>query len=281
MLDDATARQLAKLFASKYIARPDVYAKQHPGGAWMPVTNPDGSYAKIGMKQLLDHMHGRASYGHYLLNQDNKCKFFAFDIDLEEAKPDKGIYYPLPSVITGNEWSTATFQPGDPRSAWRNPRSLKIVRQFLVHQLLGMANIIADQINSLLEIPVAVSYSGSKGVHVYGFTGLVDAVHAREGALMVIEALRVIEPLRGNNFFKHKDTGDPIGDYPQLSIEIFPKQDTLEHKKLGNLMRLPLGRNFKGDEAFFIDIGNTVRTEFHRRDPVEALTVVDPWQGPR
>lgn len=283
-------RELAKLFAQKFIARPDVYAIQHTDGSWQPVQgrNHDGSpgeYLRIGMPQLLDHINGRKSYGHYLLSEKDECKFFAFDIDLEKPlKTDNPAYQPilLPSFKTGTDWRPESFEPGNPREVWANPRALKVQRQFLTHQLRTIANRFAREIWQLLNIPVAISYSGSKGMHVYGFTGLVPAEVAREGALMVIESMGTIEPLRGNNFFRHKqsEVADPVADYPQLSIEVFPKQGTLnDGKKLGNLMRLPTGINLKGDRAYFIDMRDTRTVDFEERDPIEALTTADPWQG--
>ncbi len=74
----STDQELAKLFASKFIARPDVFAEQFPDGAWAPRRQ------RLGMSDLLAHIRGERSLGHYMLNQASECKLFAFDIDLEK-----------------------------------------------------------------------------------------------------------------------------------------------------------------------------------------------------
>lgn len=281
-LEPPRDRELAKLFASKFIARPDVFAVQKHD-IWMPVVQPKANredpdvYIPVGMRQLLDHIHGRASYGHYLLNEQGRCKFFAFDIDLEKADPKNNIYFPVPGPGTSFEWPPQTFVPGDPRALWKSPGIFEVQRKFLTHQMRRIANKLVNAILDEFEIPVTVTYSGNKGMHVYGLTGLIDANEAREGALIILESLSCFEPVKGNNFFKHKQgTGDPIEDFPQISIEIFPKQSSLENKKLGNLLRLPTGVNRKGGESFFVDMRCAV-TQLEYRDPIEALTTANPW----
>jgi hypothetical protein len=141
-----------------------------------------------------------------------------------------------------------------------------------------MAGLLAATIHNELQIPVAAYYSGSKGVHVYGFTGLVDAWEAREGARIVLESMSCWEPLRGINFFQHKDK-HPFEGYPNISVEIFPKQDTMTDKSgLGNLMRAPMGRNIKNpkDPTFFLDLRSPLN-ELRPVDPVWALTTSSQW----
>lgn len=56
-------------------------------------------------------------------------------------------------------------------------------------------------------------------------------------------------------------------------METFPKQSSMEGKKYGNLMRLPLGVNRKNpsDPCFFVD-----RTKaYSRLDPVDPLIALD------
>jgi hypothetical protein len=62
---------------------------------------------------------------------------------------------------------------------------------------------------------------------------------------------------------------------------VFPKQDSLAGKDLGNLMRLPLGRNLKNpkDPTFFIDM-TTPMGVMSPIDPVYALTTETPWKKP-
>lgn len=276
-------KELAKLLAAKFIARPDVFAVQRHD-IWMPVVAPKARredpdvYVPIKMNHLLDHIHGRASYGHYLLNDKGQCKFFAFDIDFEKADPKENIYFPVPGPLTDYTWPPRTFVPGDPRALWKHPGISELQRKFLIYQLRTMAHKLARAIIDEFEIPAVITYSGNKGMHVYGLTGLIDANEARDGALIILESLGCFEPYKGNNFFRHKqsEVADPIEDYPQLSIEIFPKQASLDGKKLGNLMRLPTGRNLKGGESFFVD-GRVALTQLEYRDPIEALNTAIPW----
>lgn len=129
------------------------------------------------------------------------------------------------------------------------------------------------------DLPCVAAYSGGKGVHVYALTGLISAADARDGAAIALEALGGWKPSRGDNFYRSEDT-DPFTGYPNLSIEIFPKQDSLAGKDLGNLMRVPLGRNKRSkDPTFFIN-PNTPMTRMEPLDPVHALTTADPWKMP-
>jgi hypothetical protein len=146
-------------------------------------------------------------------------------------------------------------------------------------QFKQMAHMLMRAIHEELELPCAAAYSGGKGVHVYAFTGKIPAVEAREGAQIVLDSLDCFKATRGTNFFKHKDE-DPESGFPNLSIEVFPKQGSLDGKDLGNLMRLPLGRNLKSkDPTFFIDMTSPLG-QMVPADPVWALTTSDPWKRP-
>lgn len=283
---------LANLFAKTFISRPDVKAFQRSDGSWYPV------HQRITREDLIKHITGKSSMGHYLASTENRVKFFAFDIDLEEAKiPGKtmtwpeGRYYPMPIQIldyAGDESHWREFVDGDPRGAWENPNRPHYVEKFLIYQMRTMAQILAITAEDMLGYKTLTSYSGHKGVHVYVLLdGAFEASDAREAAMMVLDQTDRFELLRGKNFFKHRAKfGDPVQDMPQLSVEIFPKQDTVDdkEKKLGNLMRLPLGRNMKvpdGVEHYlpqFLDVRHRM-TEFKERDPIEALTVRDQWAG--
>lgn len=287
MADDS--RQLAKLFASKFIARPEVKAFQRANGDWYPDETP------ITMPDLLAHLSGERSMGHYMLSSKSEVKLFAFDIDLEKAVPEKGIWWPMPTRVDQVAGDWVDFQPDNPRILWESldawpsdfdpPINTQCTQDFLIFQMRTCAMLLATSIRELLEIPVAVAYSGHKGLHVYGFTGLVSATEAREAASIILDHAG-FELVRGRNFYKKKAEGDPnILSLPQLSIEAFPKQTSLENKGFGNLMRLPLGRNLLAGtshphQAKFLDFRPTGRyTELIERNPLEALTVDDPWAG--
>lgn len=140
-----------------------------------------------------------------------------------------------------------------------------------------LANMLMRSIHENLELPCAAAYSGNKGIHVYGFTGSVSAEDARDGAMIVLDGVGDFILAKGRNFFKHKNQHAYEG-YPNFSIEVFPKQSTLSDKDLGNLVRLPLGKNNKSsDPTFFIDM-NAPMSTLQPVDPIWAMTTTSPWQ---
>lgn len=267
---------IATLLAQKYIARRDVKAVQHADGSWSPHTDTgrrDGARLKWRMADLNSHIEKTATYGHYLLDADDKCKLFAFDIDLEKntppdsSKPFTGSYVDADGDI----------QFFDARESWsdRKHPARPLLKIALMQTAFTLGTIIRDE----LDLECAVAYSGGKGVHVYAFTGLLSAKDAREGAQIVMESFDEFEPTRGDNFWRDKD--QRLENITRnLTIEVFPKQDSLEGKDLGNLMRLPLGRNLKRpkDPCFFIDMTKGL-TEMSPIDPVIALTTEAAWRA--
>lgn len=280
-------KEVAKLFAKLFIARPDVKAQQRSSGEYNPTVDRDaaGNVTKsygFTMPDLLAHISGERTYGHYLLNADNECKFFAFDIDLDELNPEKpnpDLVLPMtqtPEGLWGN------FKLADPRAVWLD-RSMTPARNLIKHEMRCLANMLARTIHSEFEMRTAVTYTGAKGIHVYGFTGLMPAVEVRAGAEYVLEKLGCFEPYLGNNFFKHKKVSDDGETHYDnfarcFTIEVFPKQTEIKPGGYGNLMRLPLGTNLKNpvDPTFFVDM-RTALTDLRPRDAYEALTVKDQW----
>lgn len=281
------SKDLAKLYAKLFIARSDVKAQQRPSGEYNPTVerDPSGAVTKshgFTMDDLLAHIAGERTYGHYLLNADNQCKFFAFDIDLDELNPDK----PNPELrLPQNQtpegiWSN--FALADPRATWLD-RSKVPARNLLKHEMRILANMLARTIHEEFEMQTAVAYTGAKGIHVYGFTGLMPAVDVRAGAEYVLQKLGCFEPYLGNNFFKHKLQSDDGREWYDnfarcFTVEVFPKQTEVKTGGYGNLMRLPLGRNLKNpkDPTFFVDM-RTELTDLRPRDAMEALTTKDQW----
>lgn len=290
-MDTEQQKEVAKLFAAKFIARSDVKAIQRSNGDYNPHVDREGNLlpgSGFAMQDLLNHISGSATYGHYLLNKDSQCKLFVFDIDLDKPDPQRPETYDqlvLPTdVDSDGVW--CNFAPCNPREVWLD-RSKTLARNYLKFQLRMMANTLAAAIHKELEIPVAAAYTGNKGVHVYGFTGLMPAADVRDGAMMVLDSLGTYAPSKGQNFFKHKPvaTGDSIIDeelsYQCMTVEVFPKQVSLEGKTYGNLCRLPLGKNQKNpqDPTFFLDFrGNIGSQSFMQRDPIDALTTTDYWR---
>lgn len=269
--------EIAKLFAKMMIARPEIMAVQTDNGEYRPLRG-----APFKLPDLLDHISGSKTYGHYLVNAEDRVKLFCFDIDLKKIGS-------LPITKNGMGQFFG-FQETNPREVWGS-RKPGAARDFMKLKMKILANQLMSVISRELEIHTAAAYSGSKGVHVYGFTGKTSANLARQAASIVLDALVERDLghwklIRGNNFYGYSVNANQINDpgenYHQFELEVYPKQDTVEgrEKGLGNLLRLPLGVNLhspKRDKAFFLDM-RTALTEFVPRDPIEALTTSNPWQ---
>jgi hypothetical protein len=275
-LDEAKA--LAKLFASKFIARPDIMAVQTRDGEYRPTRDlrTKEVLESFSMRAILDHLEGDRTLGHYMIGPGNQVKLFALDLDLEKTGK-------LPDTKFGDQY--LGWKPCNPREEWMS-RKQGPGREVTKYQFRMMAHSLARIVEDELGIPVAVAYSGSKGVHIYGFTGPTTAARARKGAQIVLEAAGWVLS-RGNNFYRfngHKGRssaqgGDLLDAMENFSVEVYPKQDTMDDKDLGNLMRLPLGVNLKSpkDTPFFLDL-RTAMTDFRPMDPIEALTTDNIWR---
>lgn len=280
--------ELAQIMGERFIQRTDVKAIQFSSGAYVPDNYPDlknpSRYQPLGWlgRHVLAHIKGEQTYGYYLLDQENKTKLFAFDIDLE--KKGTWVEHPRWEDIASEdaEHDNRVFDDntkihlGNPRELWANREAVG-ARSWYKWQMSQLAHMFCGVIRTQLKLPCAAAYSGSKGIHVYGFTGPVPAQEAREGALIVLDILGQFEPLKGENFFRHKE-GGPMG-FPSFSVEIFPKQSTIENKDgYGNLMRLPLGRNLKSpDPTFFLDLTAPLAQLKPHPDPVKLLTTGEPY----
>lgn len=281
--------EIPSLLATRFIARRDVKAIQHSNGIYTPHTRPKRSedepleYLPWQMTDLEAHLSGSSTFGHYFLNQNSECKLFMFDIDLcdsgflpEEKMPD-----PWASDADQLCWEIASINAcADLRSAWRDRSHPG--RPWMKRQFKQVAHKLVKTIMDEIAMPCAVAYSGSKGIHVYAFTGPISGYNAREGARIVLDALGETEPSKGNNFYRFKNQ-DNIDGFPNLSIEVFPKQDTIDADGFGNLVRLPLGRNLKNpkDPTFFVDMSDSLNS-LSPVDPLWALTdgAANPFRKP-
>lgn len=290
---------LAGLLAQKFIARKDVKAVQTRRGEYMPVQHCtecgrgfcDHETPKVregwARADIEAHLAGNKTYGHYLLNEEDQCKLFAFDVDLEKdgIGPDRYLVTEDPKM---NPWDEKNNFLGEviefsPRDAWLDRAHPQ--REWLKAQLKQVAHGLAASIQRDLGLQCAVAYTGSKGIHVYGFTGLISAADAREGAMIVLDSLvdthlQGVTATRGTNFFKFVNQ-DPIDGQPNVMVEVFPKQDSLEGKDLGNLLRMPLGVNLKNpkDPTFFVDMTGPLRS-LKPVDPAWALTNDNVFRAP-
>ena len=260
------AESLTNLLAKNFIQRTDVKAVQTATG-YMPVYEP---WTRA---DLEDHLAGRKTYGHYLLDQHDTCKLFVFDLDLEETGTWCSWPDPIPEEITDEDFNP---QPTNPREDWHDRSHPG--RPWYKYQMRHLAELLSERIYKELGIPTACAYSGNKGIHVYGFTGKVSASDAREGGMIVLDSLDCFEPERGKSRFQHVDRG-PVEGFRNFTLELYPKQDSLEGKKLGNLVRLPLGVNLKNprDKTFFLN-QTTAHTDLSPHpDPITLLAGGNPW----
>jgi hypothetical protein len=259
-----------------------VKAVQHRDGSWSPHTTTgkrDGEYIPWSRKDLQAHVSGVSTFGHYLLTPESTCKLFAFDIDLREQG-----FYPKSDDPWTESWendgSSPEMVPFNPREAWKDRTHPS--RPYLKYELKTIANTLMSSIHKELEFECAAAYSGGKGVHVYGFMPpeYRTARDCRLAAISVLEDFGQFERSKNGDVFWQTSDQDSWRGHPNIEIEAFPKQDSLEGKSLGNLMRLPLGRNLKSkDPTFFLDMTSPVG-EMRPVDPVFALTTKNPWRRP-
>lgn len=265
------ANELVDLIAKRFIQRKDVKAVQfhsRDSDGWTP------ERTKFTRADLEGHVAGERSLGHYLLDQDSVCKLFAFDIDLEK-KGWLPTAAPELALVDGThaEW-VKSFVECNPREIWQDRAHPS--RSFIKSQMRVLANKLAAVTHQTLGIPVAITYSGHKGMHVYGFTGPVAAAEAREGAQIVLETVGEFQLTRGKAFYMHSNR-DPVEGYPNFSIEVFPKQDSLDGKDLGNLMALPLGKHLRTKFPRFFVNAKAPYSVIEPTDPVAALASGNPW----
>lgn len=265
--DESTALQ--NLIAKLFIARTDVKAIQASTGAYYPhVSNPGQTppvYIPWSREAIQQHLAGQATYGHYLLNQSSEAKLFAFDIDLDTSGELPTMSFDDVLDETDAIDFEQSFVQNNPREVWHD-RS-HISRSYIKYVLKSLAGHLYGAVRDI-GLPAAVAYTGNKGLHVYGFTGKMPADAVREAALLAAENLDLRE-FRGHAFYKAYD----LPEWDILTVEIFPKQDTIQEDGFGNLMRLPLGRNLKTtDPTFFLDMEHKPLVDFAPTSALEVLT---------
>lgn len=244
--------QIATLLAGRLIERRDAMAIQFTSGGYTPVRDRLDRLLPFTRSDLVRHVEGTQTLGHYVVSAENKCRIFAFDIDLVKHSMN----------VEG--------ETVEPRVAWLGPDTP--AKRHLAMQLASMAEELATRTRDLLGLQVTVSYSGSKGMHVIG---LLDpgttAEDARNLGQIVLDSFDAdadgeMELYKGKNFYRHCL-------WPALEVELFPKQDGVRAGDgLGNLLRLPLGVNQKtGKHSWFMDLSEPA-CSFRKLDPLVALT---------
>lgn len=243
---------------AKFVARADAYAIQGNDGQYRPIKVP------LEPSNLIEHIRGTRTYGHYLIGEGNTAKFFAFDCDLEPmgAWVQQTDMSNIPiDAFTGPDrehWLNAgsLIHPAKPRDDWRNRAHPG--RDWFKFQMRSLAQLLSEAITTNLGIPCIAAYSGNKGIHVYGLTGAMPAADVREAARLVLAATGRFVPTKGDNFYQDTSSEDWRESFANFKIEVFPKQDSVEPGHFGNLLRFPLGRNTKNpkDPTFFLDLSN-------------------------
>lgn len=246
---------LAQQILDAYVQRRDVYAVQDRSGGYRPVYEP------LTVEVVQQHLDRQRTIGHYTSDQQGLTRILAFDVDLE--KEGTWTRYPLPEQFPDlqgpdlDRWMASHSQTiaYAPREAWLDRTHPS--RRFVKYMLRTVAEGLAYGMRTELGLHTAIAYSGSKGVHVYGYTDPVDIAEARAGCELALDAAGPViggqfHLHRGQNFYKLFE-GPAWAD--SFAVETFPKQSSMEGKKLGNLMRLPLGVNLKSpdDPCFFVD----------------------------
>lgn len=269
---------LAQLILDRHVQRRDVFAVQDRTGAYRPVEQP------LTLEVVQAHLDGAYTVGHYTSDQDGLTRVLAFDVDLE--KEGTWTRYPLPEQfpkLTGealDRWMASHSQTiaYAPREAWLDRTHAS--RAFVKYMLRTVAEGLAWGIRTELGLHTAIAYSGHKGVHVYGYSQPVDIAEARAGLELALDAAGPViggqfELTRGKNFYK-LFSGPAWGD--SFAVETFPKQASMDGKKFGNLMRLPLGVNQKnpGDPCFFVHRA-AAYSRLEPMDPVAALHEETAW----
>lgn len=255
-------RKFATLFAKRFISRTDVFAQQLPDGSYRPVRR------KINLHDLLDHLNGEKTYGHYLLDAEANTKIFCIDIDFNTRGWIPGV--PMPKDETDlSAWENwdGSFSDRDIRSADGKQGAWFLrsdpAREFLKGSLRKIVDTLLSVTSKTLGVPAVAAYSGHKGAHVYGFLAYdqpgarevkrVTGSHAKSAGELVINTSKMFKQKSPGSVFWE---GKPEYEAARLfTCEVYPKQSVLQDQELGNLLRLPLGKNLKrpGDPTFWID----------------------------
>lgn len=219
---DWDVQEAAKLLHSRLIARTDAFGLQKPDGSYKRVTEP------MKMGHLIRHVLGEQSIGHYLIEPvSNTTKVFAFDIDAdkehEDIDPETGKKRHNPA----RDMALA-FDP----DIWT--------------RMLSLAHGLASWARTWYDVRAMVSFGGGKGLHVICAVRKRMSAEAAGLAAQTILSDGGFEVFRGDIFWKSEA-------WPDLTVEVFPKQQSVEADGFGNLMRLPLGTNAKtGNMSYFI-----------------------------
>ena len=267
-------KALGTLLRDRFFQRRDVIAT-HTGGHWHPVER------ELKGSDLLRHLNGDVALGTYLLDRDNNCRFYTLDLDLEKPDPKNGISYysyigdvdALAAMMSRPAGEPVKMLEAEcnPREVWNDLNSP--LRPWLAMTMRMLAEGLARRIRRTQSLPVAVVASGGKGMHVHVYCGERPANIARAMANAVFSAW--LDEESGEELFQRKSSFQwkhTLECYAHISIEVFPKQDTISDDGFGNLVRLPLGYHpVTKRPSYFVDLSS---------DPVRLPAAeLDPFIG--
>jgi hypothetical protein len=229
-------REAASLMGKLFVHRRDrkaVFRPDHKGvWHWTALEEP------FKMGDFREHLTGEHCLGTYLLNDDSTVKFLAFDLDLaKEAKyleiydvdviekmTNEGVdwdrYGTDLGVHVGN-LEAALHDVSNPAHRWARTTLLNAIRN------------VNRAIQTKLQLPAMTVITGG-GAHVFvPFPEPMPAIDARSAGIEVVTDLPSVVKVNGQ-FFNY-------GAMSEMTIEVFPKQDSMDGKTFGNLIRLPFG----------------------------------------
>lgn len=250
--------EIAERLVKLLVVRGDAYAKQFPDGTYInPVKNSSGQVLPWTRELLHSHLDGVETFGHYAMKID-QAKYFCFDLDFKKLAKIP-VY---PSLENGPEdnkeldrWlaNNCTHMAINPRQLFASDPD----NEWLRWQMRTTAELMVQQITDVLGVKSLASFSGNKGVHVYGFPEpgkLLPAATLRSLARNVMENMGHYwtQKNASGTFWKGASLDPTISLF---EVEIFPKQDYVAPGAYGNLMRMELGVHQKsGKPGFFLDL---------------------------
>lgn len=223
-------REAAGLMGKLFINRRDrkaSYRQDFRGNwHWTALNTP------FKMGDFVTHLTRMGCLGAYLLNTDNTVKFMAFDIDAKKTSK-YWLCYDIDQINALEERGYGfdlDLQFGLFEAALHDP-SLDAHRWVRIILLEAIRHI-CKAVRELDLTPLTVITGG--GAHVLvPFPEPVAAADARLVGNHLVSELPTVCRL-DKMFWNY----GPLGE---LTIEVFPKQDTLVGKDYGNLIRLPYG----------------------------------------
>jgi hypothetical protein len=249
---DKLVRSTAKLMGTLLIARRDVKAIETSGG-WIPDREQcdkhdasrrcancnDAPSRPFKISDFHQHLLGQRCMGTYLLDENDRVKFFALDFDLQKEGAEWWLVHEPddPDAWTGSdpmgEVDLDATQTGNLEAALHDPlhSGHRWARILIYDTLVAFRQIINDQ----LGLPVLPVVTGGGAHLLVPFGNAIPAREARDIAKVVMDASGW-KNVKGDGVFWRAAS-------PSLEIEVFPKQDALSKSgaSFGNLIRLPLG----------------------------------------